>query len=456
MSISGLGSDPGVPSGATVPFSTQPGTKPGDQRVVTPPAASGVSGQPPPDDAALRHLRGAAPPQVAVLPRDLPSAKDLRVTIIDQWDTPSVSVSRSHATANLSHGQMIEEIIRRGLPDATYTRVDASKAQVSLAQTVSTTLESTVAQQSKAQGVSADRVDLRNVVVNVSQSQSELSANERTRLTAAVAAFTARGGRIYIAAGNNQRNPLIDIPGVIGVDGSNGVIGEPAVTRPSAFYNNGDVPVVQNSLVDARHDALGRVRIGPDSNRVLPPGSESAPPPAPFAGRRLADVLIDEKAVARPLQRYSTVQQQLFDTQIALERPMEPGARASLSQQEQRLTAERTRLAAQIERIGAGKLIRVSMAPTDNENYDRETFGREVLPKDIDRRRVFVTADHLLKGIGLGGRVLYEADARGLLRPLSAPGKGLRSSGTSWASANELVEREVERLARQQGRPAIR
>jgi hypothetical protein len=455
MGISDLGSVAVVAPGRTLSWSSLPGAKPGDRGEGTSSVPTGSPGQRP-SDAVLSNLRLATPPQVAVLPRNLPSAKDLHVTIIDQWGTPSISVSRSHATASLSHGQMIEEIIRRGLPDATYTLVDVSKTQVPLSRTVSATLESTVAEQAKAQGVSADRVDLRNFVVNVSQSQPELSADERPRLTAAVAAFTARGGRIYMAAGNHQRNPLIDIPGVIGVDGSNGMIGEPAVTRPSSFYTNGDVPVVQNSLIDPRHDARGRIRIGPDTTRVLPPGSESALPPAPFTGRRLADVLIDEKAVAEPLQRYSTVQQRLFDTQMALDQPMEPGARANLSQQEQRLAAERTRLTAQIERIGAGKLIRVSMAPTDNETYERETFGREVLPKDIDRRRVFVTADHLLKGIGLGDRVLYEADARGLLRPLSAPGKGLRSSGTSWASANELVEREVEQLVRQQGRPSMR
>lgn len=446
MRSSGLGS--GLPPAADNPR-PGPASSTGGQPAQQP---SGASGQSPPSDLNRLHLRGAT--QLAVLPRTLPSARDLHVYIVDDWASgPSINVSRADQTRDLSHGATTEEIIRRGLPDARISRIDSRQIGGPLSTVLTRSLDSVINQHAKAQGVPRDKADLSNVVFNVSQSQATLTPEQRGPLSKAVAEFTARGGRIYMAAGNKHRNPLIDVPGVIGVDGSKGVIGEPTDTRANPKFDNGFVRTVANSVVVPQHAADGGVRLSTDTNRVLPPGSQTPPPAATFANKRLADVLIDEKAAVPLLQRRDA----LMRDAGALMHKLNDTAAKDAGPLESRLGTLNNNIAAldkQLGGIAAGKLVRVSMVDTGNEQHENQ-LNREVVPRNIDRDRVFIDGRFLTTGLsGDAGQLLYEADKGGIVRPLSVPGVGVANTGTSWATPNHLVETEVQRLLQQQGKPA--
>jgi hypothetical protein len=398
--------------------------------------------------------------QVAQLPPTLPSAKDLRVYVIDNFGEKDINISRSNTNGDVSHGQVVEGIIRRGLPDAQITRLDTATRFSgtgvphgrTAAGNLTNTMEHIMSQQTAAQGVPRNRIDLQNFVINMSQSNLEAMTDaERARLTRAAAEFTARGGRVYVAAGNNNRSEIIDVPGITGVDGSDGVIGESPNRQPSDVYLNGDVPNVANSRVAPFHVGDGRIRPFADSPLVWPRGTEAPLPPAPFNGRALNDVLVDQQAIAEPLSRLNAAKGELSRISNQMEGRWPPDP--AMQQRQTALSNEVQQLEAQLRRQTAGRVIPASMAPTRNEADTVASNSREVLPRDVDRSKVYVDSSALFDGLGQGSDVFYES-AGGVLRPLSSPGLGLASLGTSWATPNFLVEQEVARLQRLNTRPA--
>jgi hypothetical protein len=414
--------------------------------------------------SAIAATEPQATQQVAQLPRTLPSAKDLRVYVIDNFDTRDTSISRSNTSGDMSHGHVVETIIRRGLPDAQITRVSATgtpgnstaiTGDGTAAGSLTNTLETIIAQQTQAQAVPRSQIDLKNFVVNMSLSDKRpLTAGERTRLAAATAEFTARGGRIYVAAGNEVRNAIIDLRGITGVDGSDGVIGGAANRLQSPRFTNGNVPNVANSQFVPFHQANGQIRPFADSSLLLPPGTEGPAPPAPFDGKPLAGVLADQTALAEPLRRHKQLSREIGDIFIRQERGgLSPAETERLGQREKAARDELSTVQAKIDSIAAGKVVPLSIVNPHGEVDSRESGGIEVVPRGIDRNRVYVSSEYLVNGVS-GTNVVYYENAGGVLRPLSAPGLGMASWGTSWATPNFLVEQEVARLQRLNARPA--
>jgi hypothetical protein len=387
------------------------------------------------------------PPLLAQLPTNRPSARELRVFVIDNFGEDSVNISRPDTVRDLSHGEVVEMIIRRGLPDAQITRVNnvGTVANPSTASgALADTLDRILTEQAAAQGVARSQVDLGNFVVNLSQKDSEpMSPQTQARLTALVAEFNARGGRIYVAAGNADRNPIIDIPGVIGVDGSDAVIGRADSRTPSTLYDNGDVPNVANSVLIPFHRADGRIRPFADSPLLLPPSAESPRPPELYSGSKAARVIADPQAVGERLRKIEALhaEQRTLMTSAPEGQDLPPAAQ----QRADAIERELERRYAELRQLTQGKLLPLSVVPIEAGNV---AYGIERVPRDIDRSKVYVDSGAFFDSFDPGaGYTLYQ-NVGGVIRPLTGPGEGVPSRGTSWAAPNFLVEQEVERLRR--------
>lgn len=129
---------------------------------------------------------------------------------------------------------------------------------------------------------------------------AELSNSEREMLQGLTAEFAKQGGRLFIGAGNDARNGLVALPGVIGVDGSEGYIGGPTNNKPSSIYKNGDHhDVVANSFIRPTLTEDSGIDINGDGKSDFSAEELAPMVPAPLEGQQQVIVTPDQLAALR-------------------------------------------------------------------------------------------------------------------------------------------------------------
>jgi hypothetical protein len=190
------------------------------------------------------------------------TGKNTRMYAVDTYSGEPVVVG--HATTY--HGKISAGILRAATHgQAEVIEIDYAKPVpgASHENPYARAILSVIDIEAKRQGKTRETVDLTGVTISLSQSQKADNLFNTSGYTPILAMVTARGGSVYLSAGNNEFNLIAQSAREVNVvDGSSEKIGTPinATQTPSRLYNNGGtflgVPVTREGQIDPSSQAL--------------------------------------------------------------------------------------------------------------------------------------------------------------------------------------------------------
>lgn len=195
--------------------------------------------------------------------------------------------------------------------------------------------------------------------------------------------FNRLGGKIYIGAGNDSRSQLAGLPGLITVEGSEGIVGASIQdSRQSGIYTNGDNQTVANSFVVVEGLKSGGFDINNDNCADFSQ-NEITQNISPFEGKSFSN------ASVASIDNAYALQQKLFDAGDAAEQrqvyPEEDPAFNAISKELREYISGRV--------VSLGDY-RAYMSR--REEFD--TLEKLKLPPDINKGSVYISAEHLTNG----------------------------------------------------------
>ncbi len=352
-----------------------------------------------------------APTQEEPSPATTPGHLD--VYVIDEFKAKTINLTRGDNTPDVSHGELVARVIERGLK-VPVNRVElVEEKQLGLGNAfvdpVVKTLDRIFDLEAARQGVAREQVDLSHVRVNMSFAFDYLVPEQQRVLQPIISEFVAHGGRIYVSAGNESRNALMDVPGVIGVDGSDDVLGaEGAIGGASTRYRNGEVSRIAPGTIVPQVLADGGVDINGDAVSDFT-ASELAPiPEAPLAGLRLSDNnTLDAGTLDEWMNRDWAARNTFPDSGLEPNDPSFPARNEALKEE--------------VRQFVAGKVVTLADAqryldPAGNGIGD---VLREQLPVDLDPATTYLGVEDLIQfrsSFGGPSLVFYRVDAGQLAR----------------------------------------
>lgn len=382
-------------------------------------------GSPPPNRPYMQH-DGRRPGGLsdAWHPNGAQGHWPARIVVIDQFDRKTINLNVRDTIPDVSHGELVARIAESGLG----RQVERVQTGPHFLDTIADTLKRVIEEEAEKQRVPRSKVNLGHVVVNVSCAvRYPLSDVDRSALEPLVARFAAQGGRLYVSAGNSERNDLMSLPGTVGVDGSEGIVGSPLIDRqPSTRYDNGPVSRVANAVVRPLVLEGGGVDINFDRRPDFGVDELSPLPQGTLAGQ-----LLDASSTMHTNDFRQLIQDNgLLQTRL-LNIPDGPSGE-QISELSVELLNTRT----------SQKVMRLSDA-LEALGGDRNVLSNAVSP-DLDPSLTYLQADQVVS-IATSHRVpwtlvLYEVDQSGRLATVPDRGAAANIYGTSFASPSALVE----------------
>lgn len=362
------------------------------------------------------------------------------IYVIDTFDAEfkSVPINRSDRTGDVSHGELVAAVIEsRTGQQVTRVQHDFNAGNVD---GFARELQTIVAAKAAAQGVSVDKTNLTDVRVNYSIGFNEKLSNlEKSSFLKVVEEFNRLGGKIYIGAGNDSRSQLAGLPGLITVDGSEGIVGASIQdSRQSGIYTNGDNQTVANSFVVVEGLKSGGFDINNDNCADFSQ-NEITQNISPFEGKSFSN------ASVASIDNVYALQQKLFDAGDAAEQrqvyPEEDPAFNAISKE--------------LREYISGKVVSLGdyrAYMSRREEFD--TLEKLKLPPDINEGSVYISAEHLTNG-ELPDVLLQVVEKQKAVFGISVPletrtlqripevGNSAPITGTSFAAPEKLSQDEL-------------